>query len=184
MVVAFDADILCLLLYSSITPPLDPNTGSPVTRSPDRLEHLVERLDTDRARIVVPAPALAEFLVVAGDDGPSYLSVISKQAVFRIEPFGTVAAVEAAAATHAAMARNDKKSGATGPWQCVKADRQIVAVAKQHGATEIYSNDSDMRKIASASGIKVVAVWELPLPPPDEALLPFDGTPTGQADDE
>ena len=140
MVVAFDADILCLLLHPSIRPPLDPHTGNPVEHARARLEHLVAQLEASAARIVVPTPALAEFLVVAGDDGPGYIKAIDKQAVLRVEPFDTVAAIEAAASTRAARARGDKKSGATGPWQCVKADRQIVAVARQHGATEIYSN--------------------------------------------
>ena len=174
MIVAFDADILCLLLYPSITPPIDPGTGKPVEHARARLQHLVTELETSRARIVVPAPALAEFLVVAGDRGPDYIRVIDRQAVFRIEPFDTAAAIEAAASTRMARSRGDKKSGATGPWQCVKVDRQIVAVAKLRGVTEIYSNDSDMRKMAS--GLKVVSVWELPVPQ-DEPTLPFDDEP-------
>ncbi|MCY4662418.1 MAG: hypothetical protein OXF93_21815 [Acidobacteria bacterium] len=103
MVVAFDADILCLLLRPSIRPPLDPGTGHPVEHA--RARHLVAELESGAARIVIPAPALAEFLVVAGDDGPDYIKVIDKQAVMRIEPFDTVAAIEAAASTRAARVR-------------------------------------------------------------------------------
>lgn len=180
MIVAFDADILCLLLYPSIAPPIDPGTGEPVERARARLQHLVAELEATRARIVLPAPALAEFLVVAGDRGPDYIRVIDRQAVFRIEPFDTAAAIEAAASTRMARSRGDKKSGATGPWQCVKVDRQIVAVARQRGVTAIYSNDSDMRKVAS--GLKVVSVWELPVPQ-DEPTLPFGDEP-GQPSEE
>ena len=176
MVVAFDADILSLLMYPSIDPPNDPKTRKAVTHARERLEHLVEQLESKDARIVVPTPALAEFLAVAGDEGPHHLTVIQKQAVFRIAPFDTMAAVEAAAMTQAALAGGDKKDGATGSWQNVKVDRQIVAVAKCHSVEEIYSNDSDMPKIAGA--IKVVSVWHLPLPPPDDSSLPlpFDET--------
>ena len=169
MVVAFDTDILCLLLYPSIPPPVDPHTGKPVTHAQARLELLLSELEAKGSRIVLPAPALSEFLVVAGDDSLAYVAAIDKQAVFRIEPFDTIAAIEAAASTRTALARGDKKAGATGPWQCVKADRQIVAVAKVHGVTSIYSNDADMRKIAA--GIDVISVWELPVPPQQE--LPF-----------
>ena len=137
MVVAFDADILCLLLYPSISPPIDPHTGKPVKHVRARLRLLVSELEAKGSRIVLPVPALAEFLVVAGNDGHAYITAIDKQTVFRIEPFDTVAAVEAAASTRAALASGDKKAGATGPWQCVKADRQIVAVAKTHGVTSI-----------------------------------------------
>ena len=56
MIVAFDADILCLLLYPSIAPPIDPGTGRPVERALARLQHLVAELEASRARIVLPAP--------------------------------------------------------------------------------------------------------------------------------
>ena len=166
--VAFDADILCLLLHPSTRPPIDPATLNIVERAADRL---------------TPAPALAEFLVVADVQGPACLTAIDRKAVFRVEPFDTVAAVEAAASTRAALARGDKRSGATGRWQCVKTDRQIVAVAKQHGVTEIYSNDTDMVQIARASGIRVVAVWDLPVPPPDDQGLPFEEDASSGSDE-
>ena len=173
MTVVFDSDFFSLLLYPWIDPPDDPETGLPVERASDRISRLVSQLDATNAGIVVPAPALSEFLVVAGAQAAQYISTIQQQAAIRIEPFDTVAAVEAAASTHAAIERGDKKSGATGKWQCVKTDRQIVAVGKQHGATHIYSNDRDMRHIAAASGLNVVAVWELPIPPPADQVLPF-----------
>ena len=144
MVVAFDADILSLLMYPSIDPPNDPKTGQAVTHARERLEHLVEQLESKDARIVVPTPALAEFLVVAGDEAPHHLTAIQKQAVFRVAPFDTIAAVEAAAMTQAALADGDKKAGATGPWQNVKVDRQIVAVAKCHSVEEFYSRSDSV----------------------------------------
>ena len=172
--VAFDADILCLLLRPSTRPPIDPATGTPVERAAKRLAYLVDELDATHTRIILPAPALAEFLVVADQQGPAYVAAIGKRTVFCVEPFGTVAAIEAAAATRAALDRGNKRSGATGRWQCVKTDRQIVAIAKQHDVTAIYSNDTDMVSIARASGIDVVAVWDLQLPPPDDQALPFE----------
>ena len=173
MTVVFDSDFLSLLLYPWVDSPTDPETGRPVERASDRISHLVSELDATNTRIVVPAPALSEFLVVAGAQAARYISTIQQQAAIRIEPFDTVAAVEAAASTHAAIERGNKKSGATGKWQCVKTDRQIVAVGKQHGATQIYSNDRDMRQIAGVSGLNVISVWELPLPPPTDQVLPF-----------
>lgn len=56
-------------------------------------------------------------------------------------------------------------------WQAVKTDRQIVAIAKVLGVARIYSNDSDMQNIASESGIEVIAVWQLPPPPGEQATL-------------
>ena len=77
MIVAFDADVLCLLLYPSITPPSILEPGNPWSARA-RLQHLVTELGASRARIAVPAPALAEFRVVAGDRGPDYIKVIDK----------------------------------------------------------------------------------------------------------
>ena len=170
MVVAFDADVLILLLQPSIDPPTDPSTQRPVEYVSERLAQLVADLTERDAGVIVPAPALAEVLVVPGADALELLKVIDKQAVFRIEPFRAADAVEAAASTREALDRGDKKSGADAPWPCVKTDRQIVAVAKRCGAETIYSNDAGMRRFAG--DILVVSVWELPVPT-DALKLPF-----------
>ena len=68
MVVAFDADVLILLLQPSIDPPTDPSTQRPVEYVSERLAQLVVDLTERDARVIVPAPALAEVLVVPGAD--------------------------------------------------------------------------------------------------------------------
>lgn len=70
------------------------------------------------ARVIVPAPALAELPVVPGADAWDLLEleVIDKQAVFQIEPFRAADAVEAAASTREALDWGDKKSGWDAPW--------------------------------------------------------------------
>ena len=175
MIVAFDSDVLSLVLNPELEPPMDPATGKPVIRAAERLECLIAELEKSKARIIIPAPALSEFLVIAGPSGPDYLAAIDKKALFSVEPFDTIAAVEAAATTSSAIAKGDKKSGAAGKWQCVKTDRQIVAIAKTRGATRIYSNDGDMVNIA-AGAIEVVSLWHLSLPPEEEPDL-FDQEP-------
>ena len=135
------------------------------------LEYLLAELEKAKARVVIPSPALSEFLVIAEESGPDYLSAIDRQAIFSVEPFDTRAAIEAAASTRVAIARGNKKSGTTGVWQAVKTDRQIVAIAKVLGVSRIYSDDSDMQNIASESGIEAIAVWQLPPPPNEQATL-------------
>lgn len=174
MLVAVDADVLSLIPNPLIDPPVDPATGTAVSKCSERLEYLVAELEKARTRVIIPSPALSEFLVIADENGPDYLSEIDQHAIFSIEPFDAVAAVEAAAKTRAAIAKGNKKSGAGGTWQAVKTDRQIVPIAKTRGAVRIYSNDSDMRNIAIESGIEFVAVWELPLPPQEQAQLDFN----------
>ena len=77
------------------------------------------------------------------------------------------AAIEAAESQRRALDTGDKKSGATGTWQKVKVDRQIVAIAKVHGVDELYSDDDDVRRLAESDSVPVKGVADLPLPPVD-----------------
>lgn len=47
----------------------------------------------------------------------------------------------------------------------MKYDRQIVAIAKVHGATTIYSDDGDISALAKRAKINVISLADLPLPP-------------------
>lgn len=90
---------------------------------------------------------------------------INRLAVFRIEPFDTLAAIELAAMTRTALASGDKKGGVDAPWQKVKFDRQIVAIARVTRATAIYSDDKGVIAAAKMLGINTIGLAELPLPP-------------------
>ena len=123
--------------------------------------------------MVVPTPALAEFLVLAGNDGPQYLSELMNQPGFYIRPFDQMAAIELAAMELLARTKGGKKHPAPPdtPWQKVKFDRQIVAIARVHKATTIYSDDQHVKAIAEDVGIKVIPCWELPLPVSEPTLF-------------
>ena len=165
MRVAFDSVILGAYLHPRASYPKS------VDRVPERLDHLVESLAAARATIIIPAPALSEFLVLAGSDAPLYLADLTNSPVFVVEPFDLRAAVEAAESQLRAMGARDKKAGATGSWQKVKVDRQIVAIAKVHAVDELYTEDEDVRQLAEFDGITVKGVQELPLPPADQQDL-------------
>jgi hypothetical protein len=97
-------------------------------------------------------------------------------------PFDTIAAVEAALMTRAALSTGDKRGGLGAPWAKVKFDRQIVAIAKVARATMIYSDDADVRTLAAAENIPVIGLAELPLPAQPELPLPTPPS-TEDADD-
>jgi predicted nucleic acid-binding protein len=169
MLVVFDTTFL--------VPLLDPQVKG--TGEIDaRISHLVDKLDKQRAKIIIPTPALSEVLIGAGDAAPAYLEILSKHSRFRIVPFGERAAVEAAARHREAIQFGDKKEGSL-TWAKVKFDRQIVAIAKVEGAERIYSNDSDIRRlVASEDTIELVTLADLELPPastPDLFGLPKSG---------
>ena len=177
MVVAFDTDALSLLLNPSAKPPNDPVTQKPIEKPKERMELLVEDLQKKRARIAIPAPVLAEFLVLADEAGPDYLKIIDNNSSFDCAPFDALAAIEAAASQRRAFAEGDKKSGAIGSWQKVKVDRQIVAIAKVLGADCLYTGDADVLNIARRDGVPTTALWDLPAPEAEVGVLPFGVEP-------
>jgi hypothetical protein len=104
-----------------------------------------------------------------------YLETIQNSKPFLIRPFDERTAVELAAMELSARGRAGKKARVEAPYQKVKLDRQIVAIAKVNKAHTFYSDDLDLGKFASRAGLKVVCTWELPVPPSKTPL--FDGLP-------
>jgi len=170
MNVAFDAVMLSVYLHPTAKPP------KPVPDLPARIQLLIDDLEAAGAKIIIPAPILSEFLVMAGPkDGAAYLAELTNNDVFDIRPFDTMAAVEAAFQHRKAVAAGDKKAGSESRWQVVKVDRQLVAIATVNGVTCIYSDDDGVRKLAAAAGIDCKGVDDLPIPPVDpQAKLPLE----------
>lgn len=163
--VVIDSTNLLLLLRPGTRVP-NAADGSPIIRPRDRIQYLVHRLSQDKSKIIIPTPALSEALVAAGPEASQKIvEDLQKYAVFAIEPFDTRAALEAAAMLRAAMAGGNKRGNTKAPWQKVKVDRQIVAIARVHGATEIYSDDGDVAALGALAKIKVISLSDLPLPP-------------------
>jgi predicted nucleic acid-binding protein len=175
LIAAIDASVLLLMFDPESGVPLDAD-GEPVDRCKERVDHLVDRLSRSGGRLLVPTPALSELLVGAGAAGPEWMSRLNNKRAIRIVPFDALAAVECAA-----LARDRASRNSTSPRAKAKFDEQIVAIAKLHGAVEIYSDDSDIRKLASPD-IAVIGIAELPLPPAAaQGSLDWDAfTPLGE----
>ena len=168
--VVIDSTNLLLLLRPD-TPVPGGSDGKPLNRAKERIDYLVHRLGKEKAKIIIPTPVLSEALVKAGAAASlQIIEELQKHAVFSVEPFDTRAALEAAAMSRAALAGGNKKANSKAPWQKVKFDRQIVAIAKVHGATEIYSDDEDIAALGQHAKIKVIRLSDLPLPPDKDQL--------------
>lgn len=163
--VVFDAGMLLLLLDPAAGIPIDPATGKSLVGAKGRLDELVRALERFGCVIVVPTPVVAEILVKAGAAGPKYLDILQRSGRSQIADFDLLAAVEAAAITEEALALGDKKRGIEAPWQKIKTDRQILAIARTKGVEVIYSDDEPLRKQARVLGFTVMASWELALSP-------------------
>lgn len=175
--VAIDNTTLALLFHPRAKPPMDPATKLPLEKCHERIEKLIADLDEDGERVILPTPVLCEFLILAGKDGPEYLDKIENLKTFFVMPFDKKAAIELAAIELDHRSKGGKKTEPDVPYQKVKFDRQIVAIAKANGAHTIYTDDGDVRKFATRAGLKVISSWELDLPQSKTPL--FDGLDDG-----
>ena len=75
-------------------PPINPETNLPIEHAKERVDGLIEQLDKEGTKIIIPTPALSELLVHAGKDAPTILKDIQKSSVFEIGSFDDRAAVE------------------------------------------------------------------------------------------
>ena len=143
----------------------------PAADAQARLKAFVHRLDVKREPVVVPTPALAELLVGLSDSVGPVVDRLTKAGPFKLAPFDMRAAVELAAMTRSDVAGGDKRGGVDAPWQKVKYDRQIVAIAASLNARAICSDDRGVRAFGLRAGLEVIGVADLPEVAPREVDL-------------
>ena len=165
--ILLDATAFSLLVNPNSTLPTDPNTNAPVANISGRFSFLEAQIQKSNETILIPTPALAEVLVSLEDAAPLVIGKINSSARFKIVVFDTLAAVELAAMTREAIRLGNKKQGSIEPWQKVKYDRQIIAIARVNQVKRIYSDDIGVKYFAELIGLPVTQTWEMPLPPED-----------------
>jgi hypothetical protein len=172
LIVVFDASILVYVVDDEASPPTDPATGQPVEYCQARVVHLLNRLQQQQAKIIIPTPALAEVLVKADRAAaPEYLRILGSSRHFRLAPFDEKAAVEFADRQAERQSGGGRAPGETRAK--AKFDDQILAIAAVEGATTIYSDDGGLVRLAE-SRFDVVSIADLPPPPePKQGSLPF-----------
>lgn len=62
----------------------------------------------------------------------------------------------------AQLTSGGKKGASKKQWQCIKVDRQILAIARQHQVKIIYTEDDDM--VAEASRLNIDAIRPSTIP--------------------
>ena len=161
--VAFDNTVLSLLIF----PDADQREGKDaqiVEHARERVLGLVQNLEAERERVVVPAPALAELLVTEGADIQDILTTLRSHSVIRIESFDERAAVELAVRLREPRRTGDQREGIPITKGEMKFDRQIVAIAIVSGASVLYSDDRGVAKFAAGCGLVVKRIADLPVP--------------------
>jgi hypothetical protein len=162
--IIFDTTALSFLFIPGYKP------STPIKFGKERLEALVGAIARNHEKIGIPSPALSEFLVTCDEKKTDeFLKMVRSSQWLEIRDFDSAAAVEVAIRTRKAIEAKDKKEGLTVGNAKIKFDRQIVGIAIASGATEIISDDKDVKSLGERWGIKVTRVEELPIP---AALIP------------
>jgi hypothetical protein len=184
--VVLDSTFLLMLIHEGVSVPKDPKTSKPWEKGRERVEYLIDRLSDAETPVLVTTPVLSETLVRSGTATGLYLSKIRAIKGFRIGNFDERAAVELALLTDSALKTGSKrgKGDQIQPWQKVKIDRQIIAIAKVEQATELYSSDRALRALAAREGLTAYDIGDLPLPPVKAQADMFDkdGKPVSKKD--
>lgn len=162
--------MLLLFLSPNAGVPLDPSTGKPVEKAKERVDFLISKTQKARVKVIIPTPVYSEVLIHAGAARNDYLRIIDDSSAFQVADFCTRAAIEVADMTRQAIALGDKRGGSNDTWAKIKFDRQIVAIAKVHGASAIYSDDADIKSIGESLGIPVICLRDCDLPVEDKQL--------------
>lgn len=129
----------------------------------ERIAGLIQDLVAAKTVIGIPAPAWAEFLCGTDIATSGIVNAMKKRSAIRILPFDEVSAFETALIHRGAQAIGKKKGAAKAPWQQVKIDRQILAIARQNQVLTIYTDDDDMIAEASRLGIEAIRASDIPL---------------------
>ncbi len=121
---------------------------------------LIDDLEREEAQVVVPAIAVAEYLTPIAPERHRY--VLGKvSARYFIAPFDVKAVSIAASLFSIGQKLRADKKGTEGNRRVLRADSNIIASAKASGATVIFSNDADLRKLAE----NVMIAHDLPTIP-------------------
>jgi predicted nucleic acid-binding protein len=182
---AFDNTMLSVLLNPSGNVPCIPGTTTPIDLAKERAEGVIDAIQRDNRKIILPTPALAELLTAIGPDAQQYLDIVAKSRVFEIAAFDARAAIELAFLNRGAFRKADDANNAE-PYQKRKVDRQIVAICVVTGASEIYTDDGGLAASARLCGITPISLNDCPIPTEarqrDMFLQQHDALPDAETD--
>ena len=177
MICVFDANFMLMLFDPRARVPQ--RAGQPpVANAKERIESLVVDLSKGgKTKIIVPTPALAEFLLMAPDSCSDYITEIKRRSVFEIVGFDESACIELVEFSQVLGKPTRKFSKDPNETKAkIKYDRQIIAISKASRATTIYTTDDGVADLARSLGIEAIDLGDL-APPPARQVMLFAPTP-------
>ncbi|YCH28992.1 PIN domain-containing protein [Erwinia sp. D4-22] len=152
-----------------------------------RAKALLEHIERNGGTIVIPTPVLAEYLL--GIDGEknkhAQVAQIYSMNCFEIIPFEELAAIECSLLPSLQEFKQfAKQIDSNQTANKIRFDRQIIAIAKANGITEVWSCDGEVIKKGREVGIEVRSIEEMrPMPLSDQFPLNLlDDTPATDKD--
>lgn len=161
--VAVDATTLSVLLNPRAGIPPDPSTGQPVEFGRERILGFIATMEKERRKLIIPTPVTAELLTAIGPTNADFIRIINRKAVFESPPFDEVAAIELAFINRDIFASLDQRNKLE-PWQKVKVDRQILAIARVANCEKILTDDGSLANRARLCDIEPIGIASLPIP--------------------
>jgi len=128
-----------------------------------KMSGMLEAASKAHTRVLIPTPALTEFLAKADRATIAYHEALGMSKAVQVAAFGERAALECAEMLGKAKSKADIKDQAA-TWAKAKFDWQIIAIAKAENATSIYSFDGDIVRLGARFGIEVLNVDKLSIP--------------------
>lgn len=187
--VAFDNTMLSILLNPNGKIPNAEGTKTPVEMARERAESVIDMVQKSRRKIIIPAPACAELLTVIGPTAEQYVNMVGRSRIFEIGGFDARCATELAILNRGTFAHQDNKDKLD-TYQKRKVDRQIIAICKVYGVTELYTDDKGLANRALLCGVTPVGIGSIPIPDksrqgklnlePHEDIPPGDEDPAGK----
>lgn len=152
----------------------DPRDSRPIERAIDRAEALVEKIDSAKGSVLIPAPVLAEVLIgLTPIQSAELIENIRQLSCFEMVSFDELAAIECAG-----MITPQELKAALADPSVTKAkfrfDRQILAIALANNVNEIWTHDKQLFEKAASLGITVRSLGDIePNPEQLEADLQY-----------
>lgn len=160
--IVVDTNFLVLLI--------DPASTQNINRRRERVQYLIDRLSKTSTVITIPAPSIAELVAGRADRVEEIVETVRGLRGFSVQPFDEVIAIETGERIAAALSRvhaNDRIPG----WKAhMKYDAMIAATAVVRGASQLYTTDGGLGGYLDGSGVEVIQIDDLDLPPEDPQI--------------
>lgn len=163
-IVVLDSSILISAFDPSAAPAPDLE-GKAVSYAVERIQYFVDSSAHHDRQILLPTPVIAELLSASNVEEDALTEALIGNSAFLIAGYDQRAAIINAQMNKNATASGNLKAGSEQPRQIVKFDRQILAIAKLHGASAVYCGDKNMAAHARHYGLSPLCAVDMELPP-------------------